>query len=162
MTHDILWFSDASHTTSNHIYRHRPSMHRYRQSHLPPSDPLTSRSTCSPKVTQILGSYLCHVAGRCWRRLSLQAVEPPTTGEAPIPPGDSPGQTCSSWPCWRGLDVGEGWTPSAPEVPQPFSEAAKKQLPARTTQKTPLTYPDCTHQQLKHRAGTWGHPMRCT
>lgn len=77
MTHDILWFSDASHTTSNHIYRHRPSMHRYRQSHLPPSDPLTSRSTCSPKVTQILGSYLCHVAGRCWRRLSLQAVEPP-------------------------------------------------------------------------------------
>lgn len=52
-------------------------MHCCCQSHLPPSDPPTSRSTCSPKVTQILGSYLSYAAGRCWSRLSIPAVEPP-------------------------------------------------------------------------------------
>lgn len=50
MTHDTFQLPDVWHTTQQRIYRCRPSRQRYHRSQPTSPDPLTSRSTCNPKV----------------------------------------------------------------------------------------------------------------
>lgn len=50
MTHDTFQLPDVCHATQQRIYRRRPSRQHYHRSQPTSPDPLTSRSTCNPKV----------------------------------------------------------------------------------------------------------------
>lgn len=118
MTHDTFQLPDVCHATQQRIYRRRPSRQRYHRSQPTSPDPLTSRSTCNPKV--VPGRALTPLP--CRTEICLGMAANCRGGKGTEGKGHDEGGRCSK-PSWSSPAPAAAADPACMCAPRAFPSA---------------------------------------